>query len=88
MSTLAATRDHYPAILSATEPEPRTRVRIEHSRTIKEGWGYSTTVEVTFDGETVEGDAAVVARIGGLLEITRVIAEQERDARNEREGRP
>ena len=78
------TRDVSPEILSAIEPEVTTRIRIEHSKTIKEGWGYSTTVEATFRGESVEADAAAVARLGGLLETVWVIAERERDIRNER----
>lgn len=80
-----ATREHYPAILSATEPEPRTRIRIEHARTQRDGWGYSTTVEVTYDGTD---DSAALDRLDELLMHARALGEHERDARTIGEERP
>lgn len=45
----------------------RTRVRINHSRTIKEGWGHETTVEVEWSGDGVEDDAEAMDRLHDLL---------------------
>lgn len=78
----ATTRDAWPAILSATEPEVRTRIRIEHSRTIKEGWSYASTVEVIYDGSDDE-DAR--DRLRQLLEMAALLGEAERDIRQARD---
>ena len=81
-AALAATRDAYPALLAATEPEVRTRIRIEHSRTIKEGWGYETTVEIEFtDGD----NQAAYGLMGSLLSLARELGETERNARQRRD---
>ena len=73
--------------LDATTPQPTLRIRVEHSRTIKDGWGYSTTVEM--DGI----DAGDRQRIDKGLELisdtlvkARKLAEFERDIRNHRDA--
>lgn len=62
-----------------TAPSPTIRVRIEHSRTIKDGWGYSSTVEMT--SETPDMD-----EMRALLAEVRQAGENERDIRNAREA--
>ncbi|MGE0541258.1 MAG: hypothetical protein AB7R89_13880 [Dehalococcoidia bacterium] len=57
------------------------RVRIEHSRTQRDGWGYSTTVEVTSDSLDDFTDM-----MPDLLTDTRLMAENERDIRNRRDA--
>lgn len=74
-----ATRDAYPAILSATEPEVRTRIRIAHKRTQRDGWDYETTVEVEYAGL---GDGEAGERLESLLDMAAGIGRQEAVARN------
>jgi hypothetical protein len=62
-----------------TENEPRTRMRINHTRTIKNGWDYESTVEIEYPGYD---DAAHLVRLADLLDQVREVAERERDARN------
>lgn len=59
---------------------PTVRMRIEHSRTIKDGWGYSTTVEITSVGEL---DPLTMQ---ALLVRVRLLGEEERDERNRRDA--
>lgn len=75
----AATRDAYPALLAAAEPEVRTRIRIAHKRTQRDGWDFETTVEVEYAGGTDE-DAGV--RLAVLLAATAELGRAEADARN------
>jgi hypothetical protein len=63
------------------ETVPTVRVRIEHSRTIKDGWSYSTTVEMTSDSLNDFTDL-----MPDLLTDARLMAEEERDARNRRDA--
>jgi hypothetical protein len=67
----------------------RTRVRINHSRTIKEGWGHETTVEVEWLGDGEEVDFAAEERIAHLLNLADEIARAETGRRRaaEAEGR-
>ncbi|MCA9876796.1 MAG: hypothetical protein KC442_03410 [Thermomicrobiales bacterium] len=72
--------------LEATAPQPTLRIRIEHSRTIKEGWSYSTTVEI--DGVDVSDDSynnAIDILDVALLE-SRLLGERERNTRNQRDA--
>ncbi len=59
---------------------PTLRVRINHGRTLKEGWHYDSTVELTaplgMDGEEREG------LLAEWLTRARRLGEEERDARN------
>ena len=86
MSALPAidSRDVYPAILATTEPEVRTRIRIAHSRTQRDGWQYETTVEVEYDGTD---DIDAQQRLATLMHDARFLAERERDDRNKRDGK-
>lgn len=61
--------------------DPRIRIRISHSKTIKEGWGYETTVE--FDS-TPTPDLMDTLKL--WLEAARAMGETERDIRNHRES--
>jgi hypothetical protein len=76
----------FDAVLASTEPQPRTRVRVEHSRTQRDGWGYSTTVEVEYPGTNVRTDADALIRLEELLGQARIIGQRERDARNAESG--
>lgn len=78
----AATGDAWPAILSVTEPEVRTRIRIAHTRTIEAGWDYETTVEVEYAGLDDE-DAR--GRLRRLLDMAALLGEAERDIRQARD---
>lgn len=78
--------------LEVVAPQPTLRIRVEHSRTVKDGWSYSTTVEL--DGVNVGGpgyafdDIAVedaVSLLRAALLQVRDLGEQERDARNQRD---
>lgn len=72
--------------LESLAPQPTLRIRVEHSRTIKDGWSYSTTVEL--DG--VEVGAGKESRALYLLEFllkeVRQLGENERDERNQRDN--
>jgi hypothetical protein len=70
-------------VIQRAEPEIRGRIRINHSRTIKEGWGFESTVEVEFAGGL---SPAVEAEVEALLCTARSLGEIERDARNQRDG--
>ena len=70
------------AITIASAPQPRARVRIEHRKTLKEGWGYETTVELEWFGAGVLDDANAIARLCDLMNEAREAAKQERDRRN------
>lgn len=75
-----------PAILTALEsttPDPRTRIRVNHSRTQRGGWQYETTVEVEWSGAD-DGDA--LYRLQSLLTEAREVAKRERDERNAEDG--
>lgn len=65
------------AVMAEQQATLAVRVRIEHSRTQRDGWGYSTTVEVT------SGDLDdLTDLIPDLLTDARLMANQERDIRN------
>lgn len=66
---------------------PRTRIRIGHSRTQRDGWQYETTVEVEWDGEDAERDYNELQRLSQLMDSARHLAELERDQRNVVDGR-
>jgi hypothetical protein len=70
-------------VIQRAELEIRGRIRINHSRTIKEGWNFESTVEVEFAGGL---SPAVEAEVEALLWTTRALGEAERDARNQRDG--
>lgn len=74
-------------ILTSTIPETRTRIRVNHSRTQRDGWQYETTVEVEFGGDEVGTDSNALERLAGLTQLAREIGEEECRARNAREGR-
>ena len=61
--------------------EDRVRVRIEHSKTQRDGWGYLSTVEVTQTGP-IDMD-----ELRALLAEVRFLGESERDIRNARDTR-
>lgn len=63
---------------------PLYRVRIAHSRTIKEGWGYETSVEVTQTRDD-ELTAELERELEELLLMARILGERERDVRNARD---
>lgn len=69
-----------PETTVATAPSTSVRVRIEHSRTQRDGWGYSSTVEVTEHDGPIEMET-----LQSLLAQVRFIGESERDERNRRE---
>lgn len=74
-------------VASAT---PTVRVRIAHTRTIKDGWGYESSVEVTMpgaDADHPETELLLQETLERLLTIARAHGERERDVRNQREGR-
>lgn len=72
-----------PAVLTAAEPEPRTRIRVNHSRTQREGWQYESTVEIEYRGDgSDDDDARRLIRLAELLKAARGLGERERDARN------
>lgn len=69
---------------------PGVRVRIAHARTIKDGWGYESSVEVTMpgaDADHPETELLLQETLERLLAIARAHGERERDVRNHREGR-
>jgi hypothetical protein len=63
------------------EPRLRTRVRISHSRTIKGGWGFESTVETDWDGTTPDPEALL--RIEHLLRDVDLIGRAESLRRND-----
>ncbi|MFT4039693.1 MAG: hypothetical protein QM692_16045 [Thermomicrobiales bacterium] len=79
------TREHYLTTLEATAPQPTLRIRIEHSRTIKDGWSYSTTVELSGVDATEAGMVAAHDILVDGLDRARWIGEIERDQRNVRD---
>lgn len=72
--------------LEASAPQPTLRIRVEHSRTIKDGWGYSTTVELDgIDTNDTPYNNAINILDAALLE-TRLLGERERNERNQRDN--
>lgn len=67
----------------------QTRVRINLSRTAKDGWIPETTTEFQWDGVGVgeEQDEESLHHIGELLRLVRLAAYKEADKRNQMEGR-
>jgi hypothetical protein len=67
----------------------KTRVRINHNRTAKDGWVPETTMEFEWDGLGTgeEQDEEALHHIGELLRLIRVAAYKEAEARNGLEGR-
>lgn len=63
---------------------PLYRVRIAHSKTIKEGWGYETSVEVTQTRDD-ELTSELERELEELLFMARVLGERERQVRNSRD---
>lgn len=69
------------------------RIRVEHSRTQRDGWGYSTTVELdgiavgdpgyAFDEIAVDDATALIK---SALAKARDLGETERDIRNQRDN--
>lgn len=74
------------AAMSAIQrSEPRTRIRLSHSRTQRDGWQYETTVEVEWFGDyTLDGHNGF-ERVDELLRHARILGEAERDIRNQRD---
>jgi len=64
--------------------QPRTRVRISHSKTIKGGWGFESTVEADWGDGVPDPDA--LARIEQLLKDVDMIGRTESQRRNLEEG--
>lgn len=68
---LAALLPEQPAYhaLEAIAPQPTLRIRVEHSRTVKDGWSYSTTVEMDgIDASDYQRIDEAVQRIAITLE--------------------
>lgn len=67
----------------------QTRVRINTTRTAKEGWIPDTTIEFQWDGQGLgeEQDEEALHQIGVLLKQVRQIAYKECDERNAAEGK-
>lgn len=59
---------------------PHIRVRVSHSKTQRDGWGYETTVEI--DTEMTD---ALQDELRKWLEIVRNVGEYERGVRNARD---
>jgi hypothetical protein len=59
------------------------RVRINHSRTVKDGWSFDSTVELTAPLEMDNGERRAI--LDEWLAIARELGEAERDARNARD---
>lgn len=82
--------DTPPPTMRAEERQSLTRIRIEHSHTIKNGWGYSTTVEIQYPSSSDlinrTEDLDGMSRLASLLADARLIAEEERDIRNLRDA--
>lgn len=66
--------------------EPRVRLRINHSQTMKEGWRHETTVEVDYEGERGT-DAATFDRLAHLLYEIDQLGRAETARRNAEDGR-
>lgn len=62
------------------DAQPRIRVRVSHSKTQRDGWGYETTVEI--DSEMTD---ALQEELRKWLEIVRNVGEYERGVRNARD---
>lgn len=72
--------------LEAAAPQPALRIRVEHSRTQRDGWGYSTTVEMDgIDATNWRHINEAVSAIESVLHDARRLGERERDVRNERD---
>lgn len=73
--------------LEAIAPQPTLRIRVEHSRTVKDGWSYSTTVELdgvdAYDPRWVN---EALDLISDTASEARKLGEIERDIRNERDN--
>lgn len=80
------TREHYLTTLEAVAPQPTLRIRIEHSRTIKEGWGYSTTVELSGVPATDKGITEAHDILAEGLDRAQWLGEIERDVRNQHDA--
>lgn len=73
--------------LEAIAPQPTLRIRIEHSRTIKDGWSYSTTIEIDgVDATSYQQIREARELLTATLIDVRMRGEQERDLRNERDA--
>lgn len=83
-----ATRTEMPVTtLDAIAPQPTLRIRVEHSRTQRDGWGYSTTVEMDgIDASDYRRIDDATAWIANVLEDARKLGEHERDERNQRDN--
>jgi len=57
----------------------RTRVRVHHSKTQRDGWGYETTVEVEWFGR--ELDDEMRGRLAALLAGADRLGREERERR-------
>lgn len=70
-----------------TTPQPTLRIRVEHSRTQRDGWGYSTTVEMDdIEASNPVRVAEAISRLSRTLEAARLVGELERDVRNQRDA--
>lgn len=83
-ASLAALLPDQPTLrtIEATAPQPTLRIRVEHSRTIKDGWSYSTTVEVD-DAQDLDKALGMITE---AMVRVRKIAEMERNVRDERDN--
>jgi len=74
------------ATLEAVAPQPTLRIRVEHSRTQRDGWGYSTTVELDgIDASSRQHIKDAADEIAYALKEARLLGESERNFRNQRD---
>lgn len=67
--------------------QPAIRVRIGHTRTQRDGWGYESTVEITLPGNDWDAHAEMAESMASLLALARRLGENEATIRNRAEGR-
>lgn len=68
----------------AERSTPLYRVRIAHTKTIKNGWDYESSVEITQTRDD-ELSFALERQLEELLVLARVLGERERNIRNQRD---
>lgn len=71
----------------AQTAEPTIRMRIAHTRTQRDGWGYESTVEVSLPGNDWFAHAEMSESMMSLMALARRLGENEATIRNRAEGR-
>lgn len=66
----------------AGRASPRTRIRINHTKTVSRGWEHETTVEVEWEGTGGSRDEDQLARLAGLLAEADAVGGAESERRN------